>query len=878
MAGMDQQLIVWGRAVTENPEQVVLPDFVTPAAGAEGVADRRAAIEPEDVLAREAAALLASPAVDAKAIGFVRRLLDNRQRQMATSFSHSLMRAPATRAVGQLCTAIVALSTDYTDHAWQLLTLVDCDEAIRRVPAEYLGLWLERDGAAAEAHIRSLAAAEPSPLAAPVLWSVARRAAALKRYDLLVDLIARIALLPDLGDLSAAERAGFDWTRDYLKNHPLREQIAGVRRPPLPGDQGRINIGVLDYKTLDRHRSTSNIGDYVQTLAFLSNLARFQSVHYDDSDLGRKIDAFKERIVPDRRIRKMAGKARAVAVNRDFSNWDDIPEQTWTFAYGWYMHPVFESLFDFPFHPNVRPIFISFHVNRAGMLSERAIDYLRTYQPIGCRDWSTVYLLREKGVEAFFSGCVTSTVGQMFSEPQTEVAGDRIALVDYAARESEFDGLEAVPFTQEVDDVRELALVDALDSAIGLLEGYRHYGKIATSRLHCYLPCTSLGLDVTFKPKRRSDVRFEGLMNLNERRFEKMRSGIEDKLQTMLRAILSGDSEENIYAKWRRVCAADVAYADSYCATFPPLPEPSFDIAATVEGLRAGAYALNAPPVVDDPVRVAFALDGNLREMLPVTIESAVTRLSRPAVFSMLARGIKRSYFEELARDFPQIHFQVFNFDGVDYGEELNLLKHTTASTIDRLLLADLLADVDKIIYLDIDIVIQGDLARLYDVDLQGRPLAGKATIPLTWRTGHDLVHRASARLKAARSWVLRRRLAAEGRLDFRCFNAGVTLMNLQRMRADNAARLTVPLVENFGMNDQDALNMYARSDRVEFDGIWNANPSQEMTGDDGILHFAGTEKPWGPNYIFRAEDYAAARERYAARRKARLGGTPVAN
>ena len=94
------------------------------------------------------------------------------------------------------------------------------------------------------------------------------------------------------------------------------------------------------------------------------------------------------------------------------------------FAFGWHMHPLFDLRYDFPYHPNIRPLFFSFHVNRLDMLTDEAQDYLRRYGPVGCRDWTTVYLLLSAGIDAFFTGCLTTTVDALFPA-RAEVYGGR---------------------------------------------------------------------------------------------------------------------------------------------------------------------------------------------------------------------------------------------------------------------------------------------------------------------------------------------------------------------------------------------------------------------------------------------------------------------
>ncbi len=85
-------------------------------------------------------------------------------------------------------------------------------------------------------------------------------------------------------------------------------------------------------------------------------------------------------------------------------------------AFGWHMHSLFSLRFGLPYHPNINPIFVSFHLNRVQALTPETIEYLEAHGPIGCRDWTTVDLLLSAGVDAFFTGCLTTTVNAVFPE------------------------------------------------------------------------------------------------------------------------------------------------------------------------------------------------------------------------------------------------------------------------------------------------------------------------------------------------------------------------------------------------------------------------------------------------------------------------------
>lgn len=93
---------------------------------------------------------------------------------------------------------------------------------------------------------------------------------------------------------------------------------------------------------------------------------------------------------------------------------------------GWYMcEPQYWPPTDL-----IHPLFLSLHINKLAkerMLAEDSIDYLKKYEPIGCRDLNTVELLTKKGVKAYFSGCLTLTLGNTYKSSQKD---NKIYFVD----------------------------------------------------------------------------------------------------------------------------------------------------------------------------------------------------------------------------------------------------------------------------------------------------------------------------------------------------------------------------------------------------------------------------------------------------------------
>ena len=222
-----------------------------------------------------------------------------------------------------------------------------------------------------------------------------------------------------------------------------------------------------------------------------------------------------------------------LTIHRDASMYQTIPEGTWTLCFGWFMHPLFRMRYGFPLHDALRPLFVSFHCNKRDLLTDDAIAYLRRYGPVGCRDWTTVYLLLSAGVPAFFSGCLTTTVSTTFPRlderpPTTRRWGTSTCPTAVPAG--------APTYAHSDRAVRRRSFLENCDDAVDRLETYRRdLSAVVTSRLHAYLPLRSLGVPVEFRPGNLSDIRFDGLAGITDDEFSAMREGMLELLAGGLR-------------------------------------------------------------------------------------------------------------------------------------------------------------------------------------------------------------------------------------------------------------------------------------------------------------------------------------------------------
>jgi lipopolysaccharide biosynthesis glycosyltransferase len=213
------------------------------------------------------------------------------------------------------------------------------------------------------------------------------------------------------------------------------------------------------------------------------------------------------------------------------------------------------------------------------------------------------------------------------------------------------------------------------------------------------------------------------------------------------------------------------------------------------------------------------------------------------------------------------MNFTFYNFDEVHYGDEIALLSHISVSTMDRLFLPSLLKKLDKVVYLDIDILVQGDVGYLYDIDLGDNVCAGKRTRLRTWANMIRPITRATLKFEPETAWEIRRRLHDTGKMTSRTFNAGILVLNLKKMRVEKFTEENLYLVEQCMLNDQDVINIYSRDRVHELPMEWNTVPSQDFVAEPKIIHWAGPAKPWLKQYVLFKDRYEAVKARVDARR-----------
>lgn len=139
--------------------------------------------------------------------------------------------------------------------------------------------------------------------------------------------------------------------------------------------------------------------------------------------------------------------------------------------------------------------------------------------------------------------------------------------------------------------------------------------------------------------------------------------------------------------------------------------------------------------------------------------------------------------------------------------------------------------DIDKILYLDADMICMGDIAELYDINFDGR----------TWCACQDL-------------GVTEKHLNRIGLpKNYKYINSGMLLINLQKLRKNYTENDIITLIrqieEKLIYPDQDFINLIFKDDIKIINNKYNLVIKDVRYADlkekPLILHYAGSVKPW---------------------------------
>lgn len=172
-----------------------------------------------------------------------------------------------------------------------------------------------------------------------------------------------------------------------------------------------------------------------------------------------------------------------------------------------------------------------------------------------------------------------------------------------------------------------------------------------------------------------------------------------------------------------------------------------------------------------------------------------------------------------------------------DY-KKIETHKYLSIATFYRLKLSSLLPNIDKILYLDCDVIVNSNIKELYNTDITQYYAAGVKDIACN-------THHRKPILKNNSIYV----------------NAGMLLFNLEKIRNDKIEdkyyEYTLNNFDEIFIGDQQIINVVLQGHIKQLDDEWNLQSSNFInrsiySRNPKLIHYIGKQKPW----IFASLNY----------------------
>lgn len=255
-------------------------------------------------------------------------------------------------------------------------------------------------------------------------------------------------------------------------------------------------------------------------------------------------------------------------------------------------------------------------------------------------------------------------------------------------------------------------------------------------------------------------------------------------------------------------------------------------------------------------ISVAFAIDNNYYPYCMITIQSMLHNKDCNTfydIYIMIDNKFKEEHKNSLYELSQQYSRNNINF--IEMGDLCNsaslTIKHTSISTYYRLYLPELLkGKCDKCFYFDSDIIINCDLSKLYNTDLNDSYVAGVVAAGYILDKNNRRYYQ-SIGISNLNKYI----------------NAGMTLWNIEKINNDKKNIELIKCLDScYKSQDQDIINLVldkrtildltyncmTKYDfrRKEIKDIYGNARIEQALDDPQIIHYADKSKPWHTSKI----------------------------
>ena len=272
-------------------------------------------------------------------------------------------------------------------------------------------------------------------------------------------------------------------------------------------------------------------------------------------------------------------------------------------------------------------------------------------------------------------------------------------------------------------------------------------------------------------------------------------------------------------------------------------------------------------------VPVVFAADNNYVPMVTTTVYSMLKNASKDFFYDVVVlekdfSAYNKRLMSEFFAQFDNASLRFVNVAGMIEAYNLQTSnEHISVETYYRFLIQKVLPGYDKVLYLDSDLIVQGDVSELFATQMDDNLIAAARDIDYLG----NLNMNDGERMKYTKEVL-------ELKNPYDYFQAGVLVLNTAEMRKLYPFQkwLEIAAEPKYIYDDQDILNAHCQGRVVYLDNAWNVmndcggrikkvfsfapadiyDKFMAAYAAPKILHYAGCEKPWKPGPCDLAEIY----------------------
>lgn len=269
--------------------------------------------------------------------------------------------------------------------------------------------------------------------------------------------------------------------------------------------------------------------------------------------------------------------------------------------------------------------------------------------------------------------------------------------------------------------------------------------------------------------------------------------------------------------------------------------------------------------ISEDAVPVVLAANNRFAPYLSIMIQSMVEHASSDRKYDFIVLHsditdqnqniINKAYIKD------NISIRFINVDDYFDKDKYFVNQHLSIETYYRLIIPEIMPDYHKILYLDCDMVVLEDVAKLYDLELNGNVIGAVKDVDIAGQTKVN-----ANNLKK----YIPQKLGLED--PFQYFQCGTLIIDLDELKKLTSSEELMKIATSYSYrcHDQDVLNKVCKGKITYLDQKWNVLMNwenfytgtsrmdfikmaprelfyeyQEARKTPYIVHYAGYQKPW---------------------------------